>query len=108
MQSLQLINVSMLLQSRLKNSYKKLLFPEMLLPKSLLLLLIMVLNSCSPKQKNADENYFKIDSTQVQTGGVKMIPVTTKNGTYNVWTKRIGNNPKIKVLLLAEKFRFSA
>src|SRR6185295_862965 len=33
-------------------------------------------------------------------GGVKMIPVVTPKGTFKVWTKRIGNNPKIKVLLL--------
>jgi proline iminopeptidase len=29
-----------------------------------------------------------------------MIPVTTPKGTFSVWTKRIGNNPKIKLLLL--------
>ena len=34
------------------------------------------------------------------SGGVKMIPVTTPKGTFRVWTKRIGNNPRIKVLLL--------
>ena len=33
-------------------------------------------------------------------GGVRMIPVTTADGTFRVWTKRIGNNPRIKVLLL--------
>ena len=36
----------------------------------------------------------------VLSGGVKMIPVTTPKGTFKVWTKRVGNNPKIKVLLL--------
>lgn len=36
----------------------------------------------------------------VLSGGVKMIPVTTPKGTFNVWTKRTGNNPTIKVLLL--------
>jgi proline iminopeptidase len=36
----------------------------------------------------------------VVTGGVKMIPVTTPKGTFKVWTKRVGSNPKIKVLLL--------
>ncbi len=36
----------------------------------------------------------------VLSGGVKMIPITTPKGTFRVWTKRIGNNPKIKVLLL--------
>jgi len=33
-------------------------------------------------------------------GGIKMIPITTAKGEFKVWTKRIGNNPKIKVLLL--------
>src|SRR6476659_7264570 len=36
----------------------------------------------------------------VLSGGVKMIPITTPKGTFKVWTKRVGNNPKIKVLLL--------
>ena len=34
------------------------------------------------------------------SGGVKMIPIETSKGTFHVWTKRIGNNTKIKVLLL--------
>ncbi len=34
------------------------------------------------------------------SGGVKMIPVQTPSGDYRVWTKRTGNNPRIKVLLL--------
>jgi len=46
-------------------------------------------------------NYF--DNTgrdDVASGGVKRIPITTPKGTFTVWTKRVGNNPKIKVLLL--------
>ncbi|GAO45426.1 proline iminopeptidase-family hydrolase [Flavihumibacter petaseus] len=34
------------------------------------------------------------------TGGIKMIPISTPKGTFKVWTKRVGNNPTIKVLLL--------
>jgi len=34
------------------------------------------------------------------SGGVKMIPVETPKGKFRVWTKRVGNNPHIKVLLL--------
>lgn len=34
------------------------------------------------------------------SGGVRMIPITTPKGTFKVWTKRVGNNPRIKVLLL--------
>jgi proline iminopeptidase len=36
----------------------------------------------------------------VLSGGVRMIPITTPKGTFKVWTKRVGNNPTIKVLLL--------
>lgn len=32
--------------------------------------------------------------------GVRMIPVETPKGTFHVWTKRVGNNPTIKLLLL--------
>jgi len=33
-------------------------------------------------------------------GGVKLIPINTSKGDFRVWTKRVGNNPTIKVLLL--------
>jgi proline iminopeptidase len=33
-------------------------------------------------------------------GGVRMVPVETPVGAYRVWTKRIGNNPDLRVLLL--------
>jgi proline iminopeptidase len=36
----------------------------------------------------------------IASGGVKMIPITTPKGTFRVWTHRVGNNPRIKVLLL--------
>lgn len=36
----------------------------------------------------------------VLAGGVKMIMVQTPKGPFRVWTKRVGNNPRIKVLLL--------
>jgi proline iminopeptidase len=36
----------------------------------------------------------------VLAGGVRMIPIETPNGTFRVWTRRVGNNPRIKVLLL--------
>ena len=44
--------------------------------------------------------YFQSAETGVQDGNVRMIPITTAKGTFKVWTKRFGNNPKIKVLLL--------
>jgi proline iminopeptidase len=36
----------------------------------------------------------------VLSGGARMIPVTTPSGEFRVWTKRVGNNPDLKVLLL--------
>ncbi len=33
-------------------------------------------------------------------GGVRMVPVSTPSGEFRVWTKRVGNNPRLKVLLL--------
>jgi proline iminopeptidase len=40
------------------------------------------------------------DRDDVLTGGVKLIPIDTPKGRFRVWTKRTGNNPSIKVLLL--------
>ncbi len=34
------------------------------------------------------------------SGGVQMVPVSTPSGEFHVWTRRVGNNPRIKVLLL--------
>lgn len=36
----------------------------------------------------------------VLAGGVKMIDIATPKGKHRVWTKRTGNNPKLKLLLL--------
>jgi proline iminopeptidase len=34
------------------------------------------------------------------SGGVRVIPINTAHGTFKVWTKRVGNNPRVKLLLL--------
>ncbi len=34
------------------------------------------------------------------SGGVRRIPVETSSGTFQVWTKRVGNAPRTKLLLL--------
>jgi proline iminopeptidase len=36
----------------------------------------------------------------VWSGGARMIPIKTPKGEFRVWTKRVGNNPKVKLLLL--------
>ena len=48
----------------------------------------------------AATGYFANTDTGVQSGGVKMISISTPKGKFNVWTKRFGNNPTIKLLLL--------
>lgn len=60
----------------------------------------LLLQSCNQKATPAANDYFAQSNDTIQNGGIKMIPITTPKGTFNVWTKRIGNNPKIKVLLL--------
>jgi proline iminopeptidase len=47
-----------------------------------------------------DQYYDRTNRPDAVAGGVRMIPITTPLGTFNVWTKRIGNNPALKVLLL--------
>lgn len=56
--------------------------------------------SCQPKEPVAFSDYFTSSTDSVQTGGVKVIPIETPKGTFNVWTKRFGHNPTTKVLLL--------
>lgn len=69
--------------------------------KTLLLVAIVALfTSCQKETVTPQQDYFAQSADSIQTGGVKLIPITTPKGTFNVWTKRVGNNPKIKVLLL--------
>lgn len=53
------------------------------------------------KQAQSTDHYLDYSGKDdLLSGGIKMIPVTTPKGTFSVWTKRIGNNPKMKVLIL--------
>jgi proline iminopeptidase len=64
----------------------------------LLCLVILTLNACTQKSETL-KSYFTY-SDSIEAAGVKMIPIQTPSGTFKVWTKRYGNNPKIKILLL--------
>ena len=71
--------------------------------KTIQLIALVLILSLAACQKGTTENsavYFEKTKDSIQNGGVKVIPITTSKGTFNVWTKRIGNNPKIKLLLL--------
>ena len=67
-------------------------------------ILLLFLFGCGSLQQNETagsmRNYFAGDTAGVQTGGVKIIPIETPKGKFNIWTKQFGNNPKIKLLLL--------
>ena len=72
---------------------------------ALLALATLSLASCAPgappPATPAPSAY--LDNTgrdDVLAGGVKMISITTPKGTFKVWTKRTGNSPAMKVLLL--------
>ena len=64
-----------------------------------LLIIVSFLFSCKNNETNSSD-YFKTTETGIKNGGVKMITISTPKGNFKVWTKRIGNNPKIKLLLL--------
>jgi proline iminopeptidase len=55
--------------------------------------------ACKPKSTSVAEYFAPVD-TGVQVAGIKMITITTPVGKFKVWTKRIGTNPTVKVLLL--------
>jgi proline iminopeptidase len=66
-------------------------------------LALLLLAGCSPEQLPEQSDSAYLDNTgraDVLTGGIRMIPIDTPAGKFKVWTKRIGNNPTIKVLLL--------
>jgi proline iminopeptidase len=64
-------------------------------------LVLLLLCSCEEKSSLPTvADYFNYNDSGVQTAGVRMIPINTPAGEFKVWTKRFGNNPRIKVLLL--------
>ena len=45
-------------------------------------------------------NYLHYNADDQANGGTRLITIQTAKGPFKVWTKRVGNNPQIKVLLL--------
>ena len=62
------------------------------------------LTACAPVQvETADQDATYLDYSLLadkNSGGARLIPINTPLGEFNVWTKRVGNNPTTKVLLL--------
>ncbi|WP_235298981.1 proline iminopeptidase-family hydrolase [Portibacter marinus] len=69
-----------------------------------MLLLLVVFFSCENGSNTSGNqscvDYLSYNEDDQFLGGIKMIPIQTPSGDYNVWTKRVGNNPDKKVLLL--------
>jgi proline iminopeptidase len=57
-------------------------------------------SSCKQQHSPTVANYFAPVDSGVQVAGIKLVSIKTPVGSFRVWTKRIGNNPRIKVLLL--------
>jgi proline iminopeptidase len=73
----------------------------------LLVVVALFLQGCSGLRQDSKDgsntsiNYLDFSNRDDQfTGGIKMIPISTPKGEFKVWTKRVGNNPDMKVLLL--------
>lgn len=68
----------------------------------ILLIVTFLTVSCKNETKSSTlSDYFTYQqNSEVESAGVKMIPIKTPNGEFKVWTKRFGNNPKIKIVLL--------
>lgn len=65
---------------------------------TLLLCCIVLFSAC---HKNEVTSNYHHDSMQgMKTGGVQIIELNSGKKKFKIWTKRIGNNPKIKLLLL--------
>jgi proline iminopeptidase len=65
-----------------------------------ILIMAALFAACAPRDSATTLDYFKGDSETVKTGGIKIIPIKTPKGTFNVWTKRFGHNPRMRLLLL--------
>ncbi|MEY3245148.1 MAG: hypothetical protein RL253_302, partial [Bacteroidota bacterium] len=55
---------------------------------------------CGQKTNSNQSDYFAPHEKGIQSGNVKMIAIERMGKQFKVWTKRVGNNPKAKILLL--------
>ncbi|MGH8111857.1 MAG: proline iminopeptidase-family hydrolase [Rhodanobacteraceae bacterium] len=53
-----------------------------------------------PNVETIDVNAIHNRHADAWSGGARLIPVETPHGIFNVWTKRCGDHPRVKLLLL--------
>ncbi|MFT5776218.1 hypothetical protein [Hyphomonas sp.] len=69
-------------------------------------MLALAVAGCSPQKPpespaaNTPEIAAAAATEITDEAGVRMIPITTPKGDFKVWTKKVADNPRIKVLLL--------
>jgi proline iminopeptidase len=71
--------------------------------KRLLLLLgglLLPLAFAASAAARPPDYYARAGHPDAWSGGARMIEISTSKGKFHVWVKRVGNNPKLKVLLL--------
>ena len=65
------------------------------------LFLVIALLLAGPALAQPPASYFsRAGQSDSWSGGVRMINIHTPRGDFRVWTKRVGHNPRLKVLLL--------
>lgn len=72
--------------------------------KKLIFILAFASAFASCKESSSDKpslsEYFTKQDSGIQTGNEKIIQIESLGKKFNIWTKRFGNNPKTKILLL--------
>tara|TARA_A100001011_G_scaffold163364_1_gene171930 strand:+ start:4216 stop:5229 length:1014 start_codon:yes stop_codon:yes gene_type:complete len=68
--------------------------------KKIIFLLPLLIISCVKNLESTNKYLDYSSKDDKLSGGVKMIEIKTPSGKFSVWTKRVGNNPTKKVLLL--------
>ena len=66
---------------------------------------LLLVGSCrvadAPKEKGSTASYFDNSKhPDAWSGGARKITISTPKGPHQVWIKRVGNNPQLKLLLL--------
>lgn len=61
---------------------------------------LLVIVACSQDTTPPAVDSQSSEPTTVVEDGVRMIPIETPKGTFQVWTKKVGDSPRMKVLLL--------
>jgi len=72
----------------------------MAIAMALALTIALGVTACSGGKPDPSNYFDQTGRKDVLSGGVSIIRLNTARGPFRIWTKRTGNNPAIKVLLL--------